>query len=270
MLKNLLIIYIGAFLLFSLNANAEKLPQAEKIKRTNEIIKKYKTTGDLFAEIITSNGSIFVKLFYKKSPLTVENFVGLAEGTKSWTKFEMGKPIEMTKPFYDGLSFHRIVPNFIIQAGFMEGDGTKAIDEEFSPYLSHDKKGIVSMAKTAPDTNGSQFFITLKPAKFLDKKHIIFGEVVKGMEVVDSIARIKTYPNDRPRKTIKIITVKIHKSKLPEEATIIEEEKTDSLEENKIIEKPNEKIESPKDSAETKSKALSEEIKTKEAKTNSN
>lgn len=138
----------------------------------------------LFAQISTSKGDILVELFYKDTPLTVTNFVGLAEGTLDATK---------GKKFYDGLKFHRVIKDFMIQGGDPEGTGRggpgyKFGDEPVKKYV-FDKPGKLAMANAGPGTNGSQFFITHVPTDWLNYKHTIFGEVVEGQNVVDSVAQ---------------------------------------------------------------------------------
>lgn len=137
----------------------------------------------IFANINTNKGEIKVKLEYQKAPLTVINFVSLAQGTK-----KSNKPLG--KPFYDGIKFHRVIKDFMIQAGDPLGTGSGGpgyyFIDEFSD-LKHDKAGILSMANAGANTNGSQFFITHKPTAWLDNKHSVFGEVVSGMDVVNSI-----------------------------------------------------------------------------------
>lgn len=141
----------------------------------------------MYAKIITDKGDILIKLFYQNTPLTVINFVGLAEGTLSLGGSE--KPIGT--PYYDGLKFHRVIKGFMIQGGDPLGTGTGGpgytFPDEIHPALKHDSAGVVSMANAGPDTNGSQFFITHEATPHLDGKHTIFGRVVSGQDVVDAI-----------------------------------------------------------------------------------
>ena len=146
--------------------------------------------ANTYAEFITNKGNFKVKLFDKKAPKTVANFVGLAEGTKTWKNPRTGK-VEKNKPFYDGLTFHRIIDGFMIQGGCPLGNGTGdpgyKFADEFHDSLRHDGPGILSMANSGPNTNGSQFFITHVPTPWLDGKHTVFGHVVEGQDIVDAI-----------------------------------------------------------------------------------
>jgi peptidyl-prolyl cis-trans isomerase A (cyclophilin A) len=166
----------------------------------------------LNAHFTTSEGRFTVRLFDEDAPRTVANFVELAEGTKEWTDPRTGQKAK--RPLYDGLIFHRVIGGFMIQGGDPLGTGTGGpgykFGDEFSPKLRHDKAGILSMANSGPNTNGSQFFITLAPTPWLDNKHSVFGEVVEGMEVVKKIAETPTSkPGDRPLKPITVQTIKI-------------------------------------------------------------
>jgi len=176
MKKLLILTLIAAFALASINLNA----------------REYKDDG-LYAEMDTTKGMIVLVLEFEKVPMTVCNFVGLAEGT---IKNEAKKPKE---PYFDGIYFHRVIDNFMIQTGDPKGNGTGGpgytFPDEFHASLRHDRGGILSMANRGPNTNGSQIFITHKATPWLDRKHAVFGHVIDGMDVVNSIRqgdKIKT------------------------------------------------------------------------------
>jgi peptidyl-prolyl cis-trans isomerase A (cyclophilin A) len=164
------------------------------------------------AEFATTEGSFTVRLFDQEAPDTVANFVGLAEGTKEWT--HPGTKEKMTNtPFYDGIIFHRVIEGFMIQGGDPLGQGIGGpgykFKDEFHPSLRHTKAGMLSMANAGPNTNGSQFFITLGPTPHLDNRHSVFGEVTAGMDVVRRIGTTPTGRQDRPVKDVVINSVKI-------------------------------------------------------------
>jgi peptidyl-prolyl cis-trans isomerase A (cyclophilin A) len=165
----------------------------------------------VFAKFTTSEGTFTARLFDAEAPNTVENFVGLAEGTKEWTDPRTNRRVK--QPYYDGVIFHRVIDGFMIQGGDPLGQGIGGpgytFADEFHPSLRHDKAGILSMANRGPNTNGGQFFITLGPTPHLDDRHSVFGEVAEGMDVVRRIGGTKTGDRDRPVKDIVIQTVKI-------------------------------------------------------------
>jgi peptidyl-prolyl cis-trans isomerase A (cyclophilin A) len=165
----------------------------------------------LYAIFETTHGDIIAKLEEEKTPETVKNFVGLATGEKEYTDPKTGKP--STAPFYDGTLFHRIIKNFMIQGGDRLGMGTGGpgyrFKDEFHASLRHTGAGILSMANAGPNTNGSQFFITLVATPWLDGKHSVFGKVVKGDDVVAKLGNVATGPQDRPREEAGIKKLRI-------------------------------------------------------------
>jgi peptidyl-prolyl cis-trans isomerase A (cyclophilin A) len=165
--------------------------------------------GDgLFADIKTSKGDIIVRLEHDKIPVTVANFVSLAEGNSPFVSENF-----KGKKYYDGLIFHRVMKDFMIQGGCPTGTGTGnpgyRFMDEFNDSLVHDRKGILSSANSGPGSNGSQFFITHKPTPWLDGVHTIFGEVVEGMAIVDSIANVPVAMGSKPVDSVNINTIKI-------------------------------------------------------------
>jgi len=177
--------------------------------------KEGKVDGPLHATFKTSMGEIVVLLFEGKAPKTVENFVGLATGTKEWTDPKTGQKVK--RPLYNGTIFHRVIPNFMIQGGDPLGSGRGGpgyrFNDEFHPDLKHSKPGVLSMANAGPNTNGSQFFITTVPTPHLDNRHSVFGEVVKGQEVVVAISNAPRGPGDRPLKDVVLNEVVISRGK---------------------------------------------------------
>jgi peptidyl-prolyl cis-trans isomerase A (cyclophilin A) len=160
--------------------------------------------NEIYAAFDTTEGEFKVKLYADKAPKTVDNFVSLAEGTKTG------------KPFYDGTIFHRVIPDFMIQGGCPEGTGRGGpgykFADEFHPSLKHSKKGLLSMANAGPNTNGSQFFVTVAATPWLDNKHSIFGEVTEGYDVVEKISNVPRGAQDRPVKEVKLNSVKIERA----------------------------------------------------------
>jgi peptidyl-prolyl cis-trans isomerase A (cyclophilin A) len=160
--------------------------------------------GPVYATLKTSMGDIVIQLYEDRAPKTVANFVDLATGTKEWTDPRTKEKVK--RPLYNGTSFHRVIPGFMIQGGDPLGNGTGGpgyrFEDEFNPDLKHSKSGILSMANAGPNTNGSQFFIIQKATPWLDGKHSVFGEVVKGQNVVDAIASVPRDFRDRPLKEV--------------------------------------------------------------------
>ena len=166
-----------------------------------------------YAIFETSQGNIVIHLLEKEAPKTVENFVGLAEGSKEYTDAKTGKKTKGN--FYDGLTFHRVIPQFMIQGGCPLGTGTGdpgyRFADEFHPSLKHSKTGKLSMANSGPGTNGSQFFITVAATPWLDNKHTIFGEVVEGQDIADKISNVPRDSGDRPRTPVILHKIKIER-----------------------------------------------------------
>lgn len=187
MIKKMKKIFSGLLISLALISNAACSPKGKSMDAL-------KGKEGLFAVITTEKGEIILKLFYKETPMTVANFVGLAEGTLDAAK---------GKPFYDGLKFHRVISDFMIQGGDPAGNGTGGpgykFPDEFVEGFIFDKPGKLAMANSGSNTNGSQFFITHVPTDWLNYKHTIFGEVVSGQDIVDSVSQGDTI------KSIKII-----------------------------------------------------------------
>jgi peptidyl-prolyl cis-trans isomerase A (cyclophilin A) len=167
------------------------------------------------AIIKTNKGDINVNLFPDHAPKTVRNFTGLAEGTQEWTDPKV--KAKTTAPLYDGTIFHRVIPNFMIQGGDPLGTGTGGpgyrFEDEAHPELTFDKPYLLAMANAGPNTNGSQFFITVAPTTWLNFKHTIFGEVADqaSRDVVDAIAAVPTGGQDRPTEDVVIETITINR-----------------------------------------------------------
>lgn len=194
----------------SKESDSKKGATTEAAKSSKKDVKKGK---EVFATFETSQGTFKAKLFADKSPKTVENFVGLAEGKKKWKDPKTGKEVE--KPLYNGTIFHRVIKNFMIQGGDPLGNGTGGPGYEFAnendPSLKFDKVGILAMANAGKDTNGSQFFITVDVphTEHLTGGYTIFGEVVSGYDVVEKISKVPTGAQDRPKEDVVLKTVKI-------------------------------------------------------------
>lgn len=236
-----ILVYLGSLLILSLTARAQtstttsvttttivtsttlaaptsttsttKMTTTTSRSTTTTTTRNPKEAKNVFAIFETSKGKFKVKLFHSLVPKTVENFVGLAEGTKEFKDPKTQKKV--TKKFYDGLTFHRVIDGFMIQGGCPLGDGTGGpgyqFQDEFNPELKHSKAGILSMANAGPNTNGSQFFITTTATPHLDNRHSVFGEVVEGMDVVKSIEKAKTR-FDKPIDPIVIKSINIERT----------------------------------------------------------
>jgi peptidyl-prolyl cis-trans isomerase A (cyclophilin A) len=169
----------------------------------------------LQATLKTNRGDITIDLFQNQAPVTVANFTGLASGTMEFKDPDSGQTV--TRPFYDGLAFHRVIDGFMIQGGCPKGDGRGGpgyqFKDEFHPDLQFNRPYLLAMANAGPGTNGSQFFITVIPTKHLNRKHTIFGEVADqdSRDVVDAIATTRTDSSDRPRDPVVIESVAISK-----------------------------------------------------------
>ncbi len=161
---------------------------------------------DLYVTLATSQGNIQLRLFSKDAPKTVANFVGLASGEREYTDPRTHQ--KSKAPFYDGTIFHRVIPNFMVQAGDRLGTGTGdpgyRFEDEFQSGRKFDKVGLLAMANAGPGTNGSQFFITTSMPGYLNGKHTIFGEVISGYDVVEKISNAQRNPMDRPNTEILI------------------------------------------------------------------
>ena len=166
---------------------------------------------ELYATLSTTMGDIQVKLYSKDAPRTVANFVGLATGEREWVNPNTHEKTHA--PLYDGTIFHRVIPEFMIQGGDPLGSGRGdpgyRFDDEFQSGKKFDKLGLLAMANAGPGTNGSQFFITTSMPQYLNNKHTIFGEVLKGYDVVEAISRVQRGPADRPVQEVKINKVTI-------------------------------------------------------------
>jgi peptidyl-prolyl cis-trans isomerase A (cyclophilin A) len=203
-------VYLAAFFIVSLGLQSESAPKETK----KEIKKETKESNKVVnIAIETNKGTINGTLFGDKTPKTVENFVGLATGQKEYTDVKTGKKTKGN--YYDGLVFHRVIPNFMIQGGCPRGDGTGdpgyRFEDEIVKGLTHDKPGKFSMANSGPGTNGSQFFITVAATPWLDGKHTVFGEVTEkeSLDVLMAISKVKTGSMDRPVEPVVIKSVKV-------------------------------------------------------------
>ncbi|MCB9587027.1 MAG: peptidylprolyl isomerase [Polyangiaceae bacterium] len=182
-------------------------------------------SGQLYARMHTTQGTIVLALEEQRAPETVKNFVGLATGAIAW-KDANGQNMQGT-PLYDGVRFHRVIPNFMIQCGdplsrdpananrWGTGNPGYKFQDEFHPELRHNKPGVLSMANSGPNTNGAQWFITEVPTPHLDNRHSVFGHVVAGMDVVLKIANVRTGARDRPQDDQVLSKLEIFRSETP-------------------------------------------------------
>ena len=184
-------------------------------KVSNEATPIEQDVKEITATMETTLGTMKIKLFHKEAPKTVANFVGLAEGTKEFIDPKTGDKTK--RAFYDGLIFHRVIPDFMVQGGDPEGTGMGGpgyqFEDEFDPKLKHSKPGILSMANSGPGTNGSQFFITEVPTPHLDMRHTVFGEVTEGIDVVKKITSVERDRSDRPKEPVVIKKLTINRVK---------------------------------------------------------
>ncbi len=175
---------------------------------------KAQAGADLYATFKTSQGDVVVRLFAKDAPKTVANFVGLAAGEKEWT--HPGTQAKQKAPLYRGTIFHRVIDNFMIQGGDPVGTGRGdpgyRFEDEFQSGRKFDKLGLLAMANAGPNTNGSQFFITTSMPLALNNKHTIFGEVVKGYDVVEKISKVERDGADRPKVDVVLTDVTLSDS----------------------------------------------------------
>ncbi len=176
------------------------------------------------ATLHTTYGEIEIELYQKKVPNTVDNFVGLATGKKKWQDPETRKTVE-GEPLYNDIDFYRVIEKFIIQTGDPTNKGRGGpgyeFDDEFHEDLRHDDAGILSMANSGPDTNGSQFFITLNAQPHLDEHHSVFGKVTDGMDVVKTISEVPTDKDDKPTSKVKLNSITINDDRNHESGTRI-------------------------------------------------
>ena len=205
-----LLLLAAAFTSFAQQTAAPANPAAAKPAATAPA-KPARGPG-LYATITTSMGPILVKLYEKESPITVKNFVDLALGRKEWTDPATRQRVK--RPLYNGLTFHRVIPGFMIQGGDPLGNGTggtEPIPDEFDPSLSFDQGGKLAMANAGPGTGSSQFFITEGPTPHLTGRHTIFGQVVEGQDLVEKIARVPRDARDKPTTPVKIVRVSVNR-----------------------------------------------------------
>jgi peptidyl-prolyl cis-trans isomerase A (cyclophilin A) len=199
-----------AWMASALMAQTPEAPQAAAAKPARE--------NGLYAVMTTSQGVITLRLFEKEAPITVRNFTGLVRGTKEFRDPKTGQMVK--RPFFSGVTFHRVIPGFMIQGGDPTGIGSYdagyTIPDEFVPTLKFDVTGRLAMANTGePHTGSTQFFISDGTPQHLNGKHTIFGQVVEGQDVVTKIAHVPTGANDKPKTAVKIISIKLEREGPP-------------------------------------------------------
>ena len=202
-------------LVLGLNLNGCSKNVNDSVKENNKEI-KMETEGTYTVIEVThggeSLGSIVLELYIEKTPVTVQNFIGLAEGTREFTDLKTSEKVK--RPFYNGLIFHRVIPEFMIQGGDPLGNGRGGpgykFKDEIVPELKFDTPGLLAMANAGPGTNGSQFFVTVAPTPWLNGKHTIFGKVVEGMDIVMKISEVQADRQNMPLKPVvmKKVTIK--------------------------------------------------------------
>lgn len=203
---------------YDLNSAMQDSNQTNLPEQANDELLNVTADQTIYATIKTSKGDIKLELYPESAPTTVANFVGLAEGTKQWVDPVTGEIVTDT-PYYNGVIFHRVIENFMIQSGDRLGTGTGGpgykFEDEIDPALVFDGPGLLAMANAGPNTNGSQFFITHAETPWLNGKHTIFGKVVEGMDVVDVIATVEVIDpisqNNKPVEDVVIEEVVIER-----------------------------------------------------------
>lgn len=202
---------LGAAALFSRKHETKPPASPETVEQPVEPLPKLSQPPGLYAVFETTMGRIVCRLLEEKAPVTVENFVELARGSKKW--HNAAEREWEQRPYYNGLTFHRVIPDFMIQGGDYMGNGTGSVgytfEDEFAPGLVFDRPGLLAMANAGPNTNGAQFFITVAATPWLDKKHSIFGAVVDGLPVVEAISKVPRDNGDRPRTPVVIEKIEI-------------------------------------------------------------
>lgn len=194
---------------------AHKTTTAHKAAAPDDPTQKFPAEPGLYVAFNTTQGRVVCKLFEKEAPITVKNFVALAKGTKAWTDPKAGK--QVTRPYYNGITFHRVIPGFMIQGGDPTGTGmgnggVATIPDEFDPSLKFDEVGRLAMANIGQShTGATQFFITDSKPEYLNGKHTIFGQVVEGQDVVTKITQVPKNAEDKPDTPVVMTNVVIRR-----------------------------------------------------------